>query len=170
MKSADLLTSYDQLCISYFNKRWQQWEQSFISLYHEFRSYNCPHFYVVVDNKYVILFVNDQQQEQVAVISKTTKQFRSDLTKKGVSFTMPNYTPPSTTSAASTLDDDLIDTSSKLRSFPSSTVLRKQAREQKEIDSTPASVIVIQGRKDVHSLYDVLLNQEKRHGKQGTES
>jgi hypothetical protein len=125
------------------------------------------------------------ENSKYAIFSKTTKAIRTMLTDHEITFTMPNQTQqqqqqqqqPSSSSSSSTCTCSCVCPCScsisigcappvdleRTRSLHS---IRVQQQITKEFDSTPASVCVISGRENVHMLFDMLLNQDRRMSKQ----
>jgi hypothetical protein len=162
-------------------------EDSFRSLYYRlFLPPQSPsaldHFYTVHRSPfpYTVLFIGPDGEEDAlpsAIISRSNRVFRTSLQKAGVSFTMPNSNRTLTNTAAggeavgagesgapvpaigSTTNMDLDDESSLLAARLQA---RKDEKQEKDEDLSAASVLLIQGRQELHALYSFLLLQDRR--------
>lgn len=173
-KAQEVQSHADKLALQYVGKVWIQWEDSFRSLYYRLRlpphspSY-LDHFYTVHRSPYAftVLFLSaDGDDSKVtAMISRSNRAFRTALQKAPVPYTMPNSTRAAAAGETNGADaaalgghpQDMDDSMIQARLQQ-----QKEDKLEKDEDLSAGSVLLVQGRHDVHCLYDFLLHQDRR--------
>jgi hypothetical protein len=169
-------TSQDNVCTTFMHKRWLEWEESFRSVYYRLRNKRCGAFYYE-SPKFVVLFLapdsgsgggsGGRQGDFQAVITKSTGALRTLLTQREVRFTRPLWRAVADPNRGG--EDEAPEEGAEGEhgqgdigqgrgpvSYPNDF--------EADQESTAASLLLVTGKADVHALYDVLLNFNKRSG------
>ncbi|XP_057999688.1 uncharacterized protein LOC110650472 isoform X1 [Hevea brasiliensis] len=141
--------------IDFLRKRQMGWEDSFRSLYYMLRKDICNIFYVCTSH-FVVLFINSSGSGRTknlcnAYISQSTRDLRSLLRKHDVYFSMPLC--HSNIEQATT--EDLVELSEIEKQNLGQT---RRPTTLSDVDHSPQSLLAFCGNKNVHALYDFLLN------------
>lgn len=141
--------------MDFLRKRQLAWEDSFRSLYYMLRNNVCNLFYVCTSH-FVVMFNGGDGLGRTkrlcnAYISRSTRGLRSLLREHDVCFTMPLC--QSKVEQVST--EDLVELSEIEKHNLGQT--RRQS-SLSDIDNSPQSLLVFSGNKNIHGLYDFLLN------------
>ncbi|KAG8376834.1 hypothetical protein BUALT_Bualt09G0105100 [Buddleja alternifolia] len=149
------LTSASGGQMDFLSKRQQAWEDSFRSLYYMLRKKICKLFYVCCA-QFVVMFAasncpNETKCSCYAYVSQSTRNLRSLLKEHDVSFSMPLcYSKVEEVTA-----EDLVE----LSEIQKHNLGQARAIEtMTSIDNSPQSLLMFTGNKNVHALYDLLLN------------
>lgn len=138
----------------FLSKRQQMWEDSFCSLYYMFRNGHCDLFYFSTQ-QFLAMFIGGEFQRKdkkacTAYITRSTRGLRALLQEQDIVFTMP---------LCLTEVDTTIEEIQELKEFekthPGQTRL---VDSMIAVDNSPQSVLAFNGHKNVHGLYDFLLN------------
>ncbi|KAL0308224.1 UNVERIFIED_CONTAM: hypothetical protein Sradi_5764700 [Sesamum radiatum] len=149
------LTSAPGGQVDFLSKRQQTWEDSFRSLYYMLRKNMCKIFYVCT-MQFVVMFTAFDGLKKTkgscrAYISQSTRNFRSLLKEHDVSFSMPLCR----SKVEEVTAEDLVELSEIQKHNLG------QARPMESmtgVDNTPQSLLMCTGSKNVHAIYDLLLN------------
>ncbi|KAJ0966352.1 hypothetical protein J5N97_027490 [Dioscorea zingiberensis] len=141
--------------IDFLSKRLQDWEDSFQGLYYMLRKGACNIFYVHT-SQFVVLFVGGNfmgksKHSCNAYVSQSTSGLRSLLRKNDICFSMPLCNEEVERAA----EDDLVELSEIEKRNLGKTFLIDSISD---MDNTPRSLLAFIGNKNVHSLYDFILN------------
>ncbi|KAL3642771.1 hypothetical protein CASFOL_013586 [Castilleja foliolosa] len=139
----------------FLNKRQQAWEDSFRSLYFMLRKKICKIFYVCSIQFVVMFTANDGPSKTkcscYAYVSQSTRNLRSLLKEHDVSFSMPLCR----SKVEEVTAEDLVE----LSHIEKHNLGQTRAMESLTgVDNTPQSLLMFTGNKNVHALYDFLLN------------
>ncbi|KAK6131621.1 hypothetical protein DH2020_034635 [Rehmannia glutinosa] len=149
------LTSAPGGQMDFLSKRQQCWEDSFRSLYYMLRKKICNFFYVC-SVQFVVMFTaydgaNKTKCSCYAYISQSTRNLRSLLKEHDVSFSMPLCR----SKVEEVTAEDLVE----LSQIEKHNLGQTRAMESMiGVDNTPQSLLMFTGNKNVHALYDFLLN------------
>ncbi|XP_073156923.1 uncharacterized protein [Henckelia pumila] len=141
--------------MDFLSNRQQAWEDSFRCLYYMLRKKLCKIFYVCTE-QFVVMFTGLCRPKEtkcscLAYVSQSTTNLRSLLKEHGACFSMPLcHTKVEEASA-----EDLVELS-EIRKYNLG-----QARSMETmtgIDKSPQSLLMFTGNKNIHALYDFLLN------------
>ncbi|KAJ8513878.1 hypothetical protein OPV22_004312 [Ensete ventricosum] len=136
-------------------KRQQDWEDSFRDLYYMLRKNICNVFYVCT-MQFVVLFIGGKfigkkRHSCNAYLSQSTRGLRSLLREHSVSFAMPLCHAE----VEQATEDDLVELMEiEKRNLGQTFHLESLS----DVDNTPQSLLSFSGNKQVHALYDFLLN------------
>ncbi|CAA0837787.1 Unknown protein [Striga hermonthica] len=139
----------------FISKRQQAWEDSFRSLYYMLRKKICELFYVC-SPQFVVMFTaydgaNKIRSSCYAYVSQSTRNLRSLLKEHDVSFSMPL--------CFSKLEEVTAEDIVELSHIEKHNLGQTRAIESLiGVDNTPQSLLMFSGNKNVHALYDFLLN------------
>ncbi|KAL3628163.1 hypothetical protein CASFOL_027209 [Castilleja foliolosa] len=139
----------------FLSKRQQAWEDSFRSLYYMLRKKICKIFYVCSAQFVVMFTANDGSSKTkcscYAYVSQSTRNLRSLLTEHDVSFSMPL--------CHSIVEEVTAEDLVELSHIETHNLGQTRAMESLTgVDNTPQSLLMFTGNKNVHALYDFLLN------------
>lgn len=140
--------------LDFLSERQLAWQDSFRSLYYMLRKNVCSIFYVCTA-QFVIMFTSSYSEENRCVcnayISQSTRGLRSLLKEHDVSYSMPlchsNLEELST--------EELVELSEIEKQNPGQ-IRRRSAMS--DVDNRPDSLLAFTENKNVHSLYDFILN------------
>ncbi|KAK4742831.1 hypothetical protein SAY87_000832 [Trapa incisa] len=150
-----LMSSAAATEIDFFRKREFGWEESFRSLYYMLRRRACHIFYVCT-SQFVVVFTGTDEPEKDrytwnAYISRSTRGLRSLLRVNGVCFSMPlchsKVEQIATEDLVELLEIEKYNLGQARRPTP-----------LVDIDNRPPSLLSLTGKKNIHGLYDILLN------------
>ncbi|WCJ34137.1 Protein downstream neighbor of Son [Euphorbia peplus] len=139
----------------FLRKRQQGWDDSFRSLYYMLRKNMCSSFYVCTSH-FIVMFICSSasgvtKKSYNAYISQSTRGLRSLLKEHDVCFSMPlchsQVEQPTT--------EDLVELSEIEKHSLGQT---RRLTSLFDVDSTPQSLLQFCGNRNVHALYDFLLN------------
>ncbi|XP_031267800.1 protein downstream neighbor of son homolog [Pistacia vera] len=141
--------------MDFLRKRQLAWEDSFRSLYYMFRKNACSIFYVCTSH-FVVMFIGSdgfgiKKHLCNAYISQSTRGLRSLLKEHDVSFTMPLCK----SKVEQVTTEDLVELS-EIEKHNLGQARRSSSLP--DIDNTPQSLLAFNDNKNVHALYDFLLN------------
>ncbi|XP_062112345.1 uncharacterized protein LOC133823532 isoform X2 [Humulus lupulus] len=141
--------------VDFLRRRQQAWEDSFRSLYYMLRGGICNIFYVCTTH-FVVMFtgcdgLGGTKRLCNAYISQSTRSFRALLREHDVCFSMPLCH----SKVEQVTTEDLVELSEIEKHNLGQT---RRRRSPSDIDNTSESLLVFNGNKDTHSLYDILLN------------
>ncbi|GJX67090.1 protein downstream neighbor of Son [Tanacetum coccineum] len=141
--------------MDFLSKRQLAWETSFRSLYVMLRK-NVSSIFYVCTGQFVAMFTSGTgSMEDTGVcnayISRSTRTLRSLLKEQDVCFTMPLCRSKVEQDTA----EDLIELSEIERH---SVGMSKRKISASDVDNSPESLLAFTGNKNVHGLYDFLLN------------
>ncbi|PIN22907.1 hypothetical protein CDL12_04373 [Handroanthus impetiginosus] len=149
------LTSLPGGQVDFLSKRQQAWEDSFRSLYYMLRKKVCKIFYVC-SGQFVVMFTasdgsNKTKDSCYAYVSQSTRNLRLFLKEHDVSFSMPlSY---------SEVEEVTVEDLVELSEIAKHNLGQAQAVDSMSgVDNTPQSLLMFTGNKNVHALYDLLLN------------
>ncbi|XP_038903201.1 protein downstream neighbor of Son isoform X2 [Benincasa hispida] len=139
----------------FLSKRQQAWEDSFQSLYYMLRNNICRVFYVCT-SQFVVMFTSGDASggnKHVcnAYISQSTRGLRSILSENGVCFSMPLCR----SKVEQVNAEDLVELSEIEKYNLGQT---RRVRSFSDVDRSSQSLLFFSENKDVHGLYDILLN------------
>ncbi|KAJ9181255.1 hypothetical protein P3X46_009403 [Hevea brasiliensis] len=145
----------DGVEIDFLRKRQMGWEDSFRSLYYMLRKDICNIFYVCTSH-FVVMFISGSGSGRTknlcnAYMSQSTRGLRSLLREHDVCFSMPLC--HSKVELAST--EDLVELSEIEKQNLGQT---RRLTSLSDVDNSPQSLLAFCGNKNVHALYDFLLN------------
>ncbi|KAK4767420.1 hypothetical protein SAY86_015170 [Trapa natans] len=141
--------------LDFLRKRELGWEESFRSLYYMLRKRLCHIFYVCT-SQFVVVFTGIDKPEKTrytcnAYISRSTRGLRSLLRVNDVCFSMPLCS----SKVEQTATEDLVEL---LEIEKYNLGQARRPTSLTDIDNSPQSVLALTGHKNIHRLYDVLLN------------
>ncbi|CAN4089681.1 unnamed protein product [Withania somnifera] len=140
--------------LDFLSERQLAWQDSFRSLYYMLRKNVCSIFYVCTA-QFVIMFNSSYSEENKCVcnayISQSTRGLRSLLKEHDVSFSMPLCQ-----SKLEELSTEELVELSEIEKQNLGQTRRRSAMS--DVDNRPNSLLAFTGNKNVHSLYDFLLN------------
>ncbi|KAL2533456.1 hypothetical protein Adt_06807 [Abeliophyllum distichum] len=141
--------------VDFLSERQQAWEDSFRSLYYMLRKRICDIFYVCTA-QFVVMFTGcngseDTKRSCCAYISRSTRYLRSLLKEQDVSFSMPLCK----SKVEETTAEDLVELSEIEKHNLGET---RPLETLTGVDNSPQSLLMFTGNKNVHGLYDFLLN------------
>ncbi|XP_047313161.1 protein downstream neighbor of Son-like isoform X2 [Impatiens glandulifera] len=147
-------STFQGVQMDFLSKRQLSWEASFRSLYYMLRKSICNIFYVCT-GQFVLMFTGDGSVKGLrtchAYMSRSTRGLRSLLKEHDICFSMPLCR--SKVDEATT--EDLVELSEmekhnlgQIRWFKSTS----------DVDNSEQSVLAFTGNKNVHGLFDFLLN------------
>ncbi|CAN6719505.1 unnamed protein product [Malus baccata var. baccata] len=139
----------------FLRKRQVAWDDSFQSLYYMLRNGTCDIFYVCTPY-FVVMFMActvsvGSKRISNAYISQSTRAIRSLLREHDVSFTMPLCR----SKVEQVTPDVLVELSEMEKQNFGQT---RRLSSSSDIDNTPESLLVFSGNKNVHGVFDILLN------------
>ncbi|PRQ44272.1 hypothetical protein RchiOBHm_Chr3g0477411 [Rosa chinensis] len=139
--------------MDFLTKRHVAWEDSFRSLYYMLRNGACNIFYVCTPY-FVVMFTGRDvavgtKRLTNACISQSTRVFQSLLRENDVAFSMPLCR-----SKVEQVTTEVLDELSEMQELGQT----RRTRSLVDLDNTPESLLVISGNKNVHGLFDILLN------------
>lgn len=139
----------------FISKRLLAWSDSFRSLYYMLRKSACNIFYVCT-TQFVVMFTSCDSLGTAkrlcnAYISQSTRGLRSLLREHDVCFSMPLC--HSKVEQVNT--EDLVELQEIEKHNLGQT---RNLHSLSDVDNTPQSLLAFNGNKDVHGLYDFLLN------------
>eukprot|EP00850_Spirogloea_muscicola_P020375 SM000214S06769 [mRNA] locus=s214:52871:55776:+ [translate_table: standard] len=138
----------------YLQLRHRDWEEAFRSLYYMLRNEACAAFYVHMQHTAVMFQASrtagQWPSECRAIVTASTRGLRSMLDDQEVRFSMP-LCNGSTLAAL----DDLRELKELEAANPGQTRTVDTVAAQ---DNSPRSLLLIEGRNNVHGLFDFLLN------------
>ncbi|XP_004305562.1 PREDICTED: protein downstream neighbor of son homolog [Fragaria vesca subsp. vesca] len=139
--------------MDFLTKRHVAWEDSFQSLYYMLRNGACNIFYVCTPY-FVVMFTGRDvavgtKRLTNACISQSTRVLQSLLRENDVSFSMPLCR-----SKVEQVTTEVLDELSEMQELGQT----RRTRSLVDLDYTPESLLVISGNKNVHGLFDILLN------------
>ncbi|MBA0625047.1 hypothetical protein Godav_010299 [Gossypium davidsonii] len=144
----------DGVEMDFLRKRIGAWEESFRSLYYMFRENACSVFYVCTSH-FVVMFTSvdgsGRSRSYQAYISQSTRGLRSSLKEHDVSFSMPLCR----SQVEQVTTEDLVELSEIEKRNLGQT---RRMNSFSDVDSTPQSLLAFSGNRNVHGLYDILLN------------
>ncbi|KAL7137203.1 hypothetical protein ABFS83_10G077000 [Erythranthe nasuta] len=149
------LTSASGGQMDFLSKRQQAWEDSFRCLYYMLRKKVCKMFYVC-GGEFVVMFIASDSPKETecscyAYVSQSTRTLRSLLKEHDVSFSMPLCR----SKVEEVTAEDLVE----LSQIEKYNLGQTRATESTvDVDKTPQSLLMFTGNKNVHALYDFLLN------------
>ncbi|KMZ60463.1 hypothetical protein ZOSMA_59G00230 [Zostera marina] len=139
----------------FFEKRQQDWEDSFTNLYYMLRKNICGIFYVCTKH-FVALFIGGNFEgikgySCNAYLSQSTRGLRSLLSEHAICYSMPLCH-----SEQEKVDtEDLIEFMEIEKSSLGQTL---RIDSSSDVDNTPQSLLAFVGDNNVHALFDFLLN------------
>ncbi|CAA0818777.1 Unknown protein [Striga hermonthica] len=139
----------------FLSKRQQAWEDSFRSLYYMLRKRICKIFYVC-SPQFVVMFTAYDGASKTkcsfhAYVSQSTRNLRSLLKAHDVSFSMPL--------CSSKVEEVTAEDIVELSHIEKHNLGQTRAMESLiGVDNTSQSLLMFTGNKNVHALYDFLLN------------
>lgn len=140
--------------LDFLSERQLAWQDSFRSLYYMLRMNVCSIFYVCTA-QFVIMFTSSYSEENKCVcnayISQSTRGLRSLLKEHDVSYSMPLCH-----SKLEELSTEELVELSEIEKQNLGQTRRRSAMS--DVDNRPDSLLAFTGNKNVHSLYDFLLN------------
>ncbi|KAF7851982.1 hypothetical protein BT93_L1678 [Corymbia citriodora subsp. variegata] len=141
--------------MDFLKKRQLSWEESFRSLYYLFRKNSCSIFYVCT-SQFVVMFTADGDSGSgkrtcSAYVSRSTRGLRSLFREHDLCFSMPLCH----SKVEQLATEDLVELSEIEKHNLGQT---RRPSSSSDIDNTPQSLLAFSGNKDVHGLYDLLLN------------
>lgn len=141
--------------VDFLKRRQLAWEDSFRSLYYMLRGGVCNIFYVCTPH-FVVMFTGcdgsgKTKRSFTAHISQSTRSLRALLKEQDVSFSMPLCR----SKVEQVTTEDLVELSEIEKQNLGKT---RRLSSLSEIDNSPESLLAFNGNKNVHGLYDVLLN------------
>lgn len=141
--------------MDFLRKRQFAWEDSFRNLYYMLRNNACNLFYVCTSH-FVVMFNGGDGLGRTkrlcnAYISRSTRGLRSLLRENDVCFSMPLCH----TKVEQVSTEDLVELSEIENQNLGQT---RRLSSSSDIDNSPQSLLVFCGNKNVHGLYDFLLN------------
>ncbi|XP_059278474.1 uncharacterized protein LOC132032782 [Lycium ferocissimum] len=140
--------------LDFLSERQLAWQDSFRSLYYMLRRNVCSIFYVCTA-QFVIMFTSSYSEEKRCVcnayISQSTRGLRSLLKEHDVSYSMPLCH-----SKLEELSTEELVELSEIEKQNLGQTRRRSAMS--DVDNRPDSLLAFTGNKNVHSLYDFLLN------------
>lgn len=141
--------------MDFLRKRQLAWEESFRSLYYMLRKKVCNIFYVCT-SYFVVMFIGadglgTNQQSCYAYISQSTRGLRSLLKEHDVCFSMPLCR----SKVEQITTEDLVELSEIEKHNLGQT---RRSSSLSDIDNTSQSLLAFSDNKNVHALYDFLLN------------
>ncbi|KAK4736516.1 hypothetical protein R3W88_000213 [Solanum pinnatisectum] len=140
--------------LDFLSERQLAWQDSFRSLYYMLRKNVCSIFYVCTA-QFVIMFTSSYSEENKhvcnAYISQSTRGLRSLLKEHDVSYSMPLCH-----SKLEELNTEELVELSEIEKQNLGQTRRRSAMS--DVDNRPDSLLAFTGNKNVHSLYDFLLN------------
>ncbi|XP_022946937.1 protein downstream neighbor of Son-like isoform X2 [Cucurbita moschata] len=144
----------------FLSRRQLAWEDSFQSLYYMFRNNVCRVFYVCT-SQFVVMFTSGDasrgnKNSCNAYLSQSTRGLRSILSEHDVSFSMPLCR----SKVEQVNSDDLVELS-EIEKFNLGQIYVFQTRRVRsfsDVDRSSQSLLFFSENKDVHGLYDILLN------------
>ncbi|KAM2893379.1 hypothetical protein FF1_008744 [Malus domestica] len=139
----------------FLRKRQVAWDDSFQSLYYMLRNGTCDIFYVCTPY-FVVMFTAcnvsvGSKRISNACISQSTRAIRSLLREHDVSFSMPLCR----SKVEQVTPDVLVELSEMEKQNFGQT---RRLSSSSDIDNTPESLLVFNGNKNVHGVFDILLN------------
>ncbi|KAF3442788.1 hypothetical protein FNV43_RR16705 [Rhamnella rubrinervis] len=139
----------------FLRRRQQAWEDSFRSLYYMLRNSSCNIFYVCTPH-FVVMFNGRADLGRTkclcnAYISQSTRGLRSLLSEHDIRFSMPLCR----SKVEQVTTEDLVELAEIEKQNLGQT---RRLSFSSHIDNTPESLLVFDGNKNVHGLYDILLN------------
>lgn len=139
----------------FLSRRQQAWEDSFQSLYYMLRNNICRVFYVCT-SQFVVMFTSGDasggnKHMCNAYISQSTRGLRSILSENGVCFSMPLCR----SKVEQVNAEDLVELSEIEKYNLGQT---RRVRSFSDVDRSSQSLLFFSENKDVHGLYDILLN------------
>ncbi|MBA0865961.1 hypothetical protein Goshw_016696, partial [Gossypium schwendimanii] len=144
----------DGVEMDFLRKRIGAWEESFRSLYYMFRENACSVFYVCTSH-FVVMFTSvdglGRSRSYQAYISQSTRGLRSSLKEHDVSFSMPLCR----SQVEQVTTEDLVELSEIEKRNLGQT---RRMNSFSDVDNTPQSLLAFSGNRNVHGLYDILLN------------
>lgn len=166
VKDQSVMSTEESFAVNFMYQRWIQWEETFHSLYHRLLSGHCRYFYYYSAQLLVLFLAASESQNRngagqiQAIIAKSTRALRATLTKHKVSFVAPFLEEKENKTNFSNADAELLARQEQRK--PGSTRSLLVSKDD-PTDNTPASLVIVRGRKDVHLLFDLLLNFNKRN-------
>ncbi|PON44937.1 Donson [Parasponia andersonii] len=141
--------------VDFLRKRQVAWEDSFRSLYYMLRGGFCNIFYVCTPH-FVVMFTGCDGMGRIkrlcnAYISQSTRSLRALLREHDVCFSMPLCH----SKVEQVTTEDLVELSEIEKQNLGQT---RRLNSSSDIDNTPESLLVFNGNKNAHGLYDILLN------------
>ncbi|XP_056159036.1 uncharacterized protein LOC115671410 isoform X2 [Syzygium oleosum] len=141
--------------MDFLKKRQLSWEESFRSLYYLFRKNICSVFYVCT-SQFVVMFTADgdsgrSKRTCSAYVSRSTRGLRSLFREHDICFSMPLCH----SKVEQLATEDLVELSEIEKHNLGQT---RRPSSLSDVDNTPQSLLAFSGNKDVHGLYDLLLN------------
>ncbi|MBA0809408.1 hypothetical protein Gohar_025066, partial [Gossypium harknessii] len=144
----------DGVEMDFLRKRIGAWEESFRNLYYMFRENACSVFYVCTSH-FVVMFTSvdgsGRSRSYQAYISQSTRGLRSSLKEHDVSFSMPLCR----SQVEQVTTEDLVELSEIEKRNLGQT---RRMNSFSDVDNTPQSLLAFSGNRNVHGLYDILLN------------
>ncbi|KAG6770291.1 hypothetical protein POTOM_025968 [Populus tomentosa] len=139
----------------FIRKRQLAWEDSFRSLYYMLRKNICNIFYVCT-SQFVVMFTNSDGPGRTAhlcnaYISQSTRGLRSLLREHDICFSMPLCH----SKVEQVTTEDLVELSEIEKQNLGQT---RRLSSLSDVDNSPQSLLAFCGNKNVHGLYDFLLN------------
>lgn len=140
--------------LDFLSERQLAWQDSFRSLYYMLRKNVCSIFYVCTA-QFVIMFTSFCSEENKCVcnayISQSTRGLRSLLKEHDVSYSMPL--------CHSKLEELGTEELVELSEIEKQNLCQTRRRSaMSDVDNRPDSLLAFTGNKNVHSLYDFILN------------
>ncbi|XLR55152.1 hypothetical protein S83_005824 [Arachis hypogaea] len=141
--------------LEFLRKRQVAWEESFQDLYYMLRNNTCGIFYVCT-SQFVVMFTGGDSSGSPkffcnAYISRSTRGMRSLLRENDVYFSMPLCH----SKVEQVATEYLVELSEIEKHNLGQT---RRLRSYSEVDNSPQSLLIFSGNKNVHGLYDLLLN------------
>lgn len=183
-KKENKRTPVEKAMVREQNDKREAWQQAFHSLYHSYRSGNCPHFFYKTEWCFA-LFLSGGQDEKtkrtqvVVILTGVSRSFRDQLRSSGVAFSTPLYQQKQQKRKAKPVKINKIDDSAgdkmfvaenehldavaeceALREYHNVTI-RLPTRES-DAEAAATSVLQVEGRYAVHCLYDFIINYAPR--------
>ncbi|KAL0555233.1 hypothetical protein IC582_009172 [Cucumis melo] len=150
-----VLNSSGTVEAEFLSRRQQAWEDSFQSLYYMLRNNICRVFYVCT-SQFVVMFTSGDasggnKHMCNAYISQSTRGLRSILSENGVCFSMPLCR-----SKVEQVNAEVLVELSEIEKYNLGQTQRD--RSFSDVDKSCQSLLFFSENKDVHRLYDILLN------------
>ncbi|KAI4348844.1 hypothetical protein L6164_009514 [Bauhinia variegata] len=152
-----VLSSSSEGEMEFLRKRQVDWEESFRNLYYMLRNNVCGIFYVCT-SQFVVMFTGGDGSGRSrskcsckAYISQSTRGLRSLLREHDISFSMPLCH----SKVEQVTTEDLLELSEIEKRNLGQT---RRLSSFSDVDNSPESLLVFSDKKNVHGLYDLLLN------------
>ena len=154
-----------------FIDRLFEWMESFHSLYALFRQDFCKYIYIHFPNFFNIIFFNDQSHETDSIpsvmITNTHQSFRNNLKKQNIIFSTPLMSANKNNNKENENNDDddfEMDLEELQRNGINIRMNKKRTTNGLGLryNNKDRTIVLIQGKRNVHNFYDYLINYMHR--------